>query len=417
MSKRLLILSVTLVILTAMPVVSLAAAKENVVMWIPGTFLQEYLQGKIKDFEKENPSIAVQLHSFPWSEWHSKILTSLMSGTVADVAYINDFLVPTFGDLGALAPLENVAAKEALEDWKPNAVKAVSWKGHLYSMPVLQTSCPLFYNTDMFKAAAISAPPTTWSEFESYASKLTRDTNGDGKIDQWGFNVPIASKGYVGWATWGPWLYQAGGSYLNEDSTQVVMNNEAAVRSLTFFRSLVDRFVDPNDFSQETLTNFMSGRAAVVASNTEQQFITVLRQDAPDVKFNVGPILKDATKGAHTTVAGYGMFVQSKKKAEAGEWLRFLTNKANTARFDVDYYFIPPRRSIEREVTQAIGDPMFDLAVRESIWGRTHVSHPRMTEVSDIVNSMVQSVLLRRIEVKPALDQAAEKVKVLIGAK
>jgi multiple sugar transport system substrate-binding protein len=51
----------------------------------------------------------------------------------------------------------------------------------------------------MFKAAGldVNAPPKTWDEFLAYAKKLTRNTDGDGKIDQWGFGTVAAkSPGY-----------------------------------------------------------------------------------------------------------------------------------------------------------------------------------------------------------------------------
>ena len=47
----------------------------------------------------------------------------------------------------------------------------------------------MFYRTDLFEKAGLK-PPTTVEEFVRVAKSLTADTNGDGKIDQWGFADP-----------------------------------------------------------------------------------------------------------------------------------------------------------------------------------------------------------------------------------
>ena len=51
----------------------------------------------------------------------------------------------------------------------------------------------MYYNTKMFKEAGIEKAATTWDEFVADAKKLTKDTNGDGKPDQWGFTAAGAS--------------------------------------------------------------------------------------------------------------------------------------------------------------------------------------------------------------------------------
>ncbi|MCS6734609.1 extracellular solute-binding protein, partial [Proteus terrae] len=67
--------------------------------------------------------------------------------------------------------------------------------GALYGLPKDVGPFALGYNKDMFKEAGIDLPdtdtPYTWDEFVEVSKQLTKDSDGDGNLDQWatGFNV------------------------------------------------------------------------------------------------------------------------------------------------------------------------------------------------------------------------------------
>jgi multiple sugar transport system substrate-binding protein len=71
------------------------------------------------------------------------------------------------------------------------ALSYTSYQGVQCSLPMLSDAYGLYYNTDMFQAAGISAPPKTFSELEADAKKLTT-FNPDGSIKVAGF-VPLAN--------------------------------------------------------------------------------------------------------------------------------------------------------------------------------------------------------------------------------
>ncbi len=91
-------------------------------------------------------------------------------------------------------------------------------------MPVLQSVVTYIYNVDLFKKAGLDpkAPPETWAELEEAARKLTCDTDGDGKIDQWGgirfdLNRPSPITSVV------PFVWQAGGDLISADGTEAYL--------------------------------------------------------------------------------------------------------------------------------------------------------------------------------------------------
>ncbi len=90
---------------------------------------------------------------------------------------------------------------DLLEDW-PAARDhrltraAGTYGGRVYCLPGDETQCAaVMYRKDYFAEAGIfnehgePGPPSTWTwrDFRKYSKLLTRDTDGDGKTDRWGF--------------------------------------------------------------------------------------------------------------------------------------------------------------------------------------------------------------------------------------
>ena len=84
----------------------------------------------------------------------------------------------------------------------------VTYEDKMWGLPIDGETTGLFYRTDMFEAAGIDSPPTTWEEFEQAAAALT-----DEATRQFGYELFATEAAYY----WYPWLYQAGGDLLSED--------------------------------------------------------------------------------------------------------------------------------------------------------------------------------------------------------
>lgn len=81
------------------------------------------------------------------------------------------------------------------EKWNPTVTQLMSIGDGIWGMsPDSEPRGGIFYNKRLFKEAGIpedepydlqAAGNWTWDEFEEYCKKLTKDTDGDGKIDQY----------------------------------------------------------------------------------------------------------------------------------------------------------------------------------------------------------------------------------------
>lgn len=118
------------------------------------------------------------------------------------------------------------------------------------------------------KAAGFDRPPETWDELVTYARALTKDLDGDGNIDQWGF-ASICFPGQVfNTYTFFDFLLQNNGKIVDADG-KPLFNSEEGVEALQFMIDLRNKYkVMPPDVitydNNEIHEGFLSGKFAMV---------------------------------------------------------------------------------------------------------------------------------------------------------
>lgn len=189
----------------------------------------------LREFEEDHPNIKIKMEYLPYDALYTKLLTYLaVEQAPADLIRLDVIFVPQLADLGVLLELDNYMEELGIEpeDFFPGPWETCVWKNHIYGLP-LNTCCQcLMYRKDYFETENLN-PPRDWDEYLDVAKKLTKDTDGDGEIDQWGaifsdwswhFNI---------------FLWGAGGSELNPDKTKCVINEEPGVEALTFLVDMI----------------------------------------------------------------------------------------------------------------------------------------------------------------------------------
>ncbi len=149
----------------------------------------------VRRFNREHPNIQVRMQIIPWSTYYDKVTLSLAYGGAPEVFILHASRLPEYADCNAVSRVEDLIARTHLDanDFAPRAWTAAHWKGKQYAIPLDCHPIGLYYNTDLFKKAGIvdehgqAKPPRTLDEFLADARKLTIDSDGDGKPEQWGF--------------------------------------------------------------------------------------------------------------------------------------------------------------------------------------------------------------------------------------
>jgi len=121
-----------------------------------------------------------------------------------------------------------------------------------------------------FKEAGLdpAKPPATWAEFLDYAKKLTRDTDGDGKIDRWGVGI-IGARQEGLFMRFNPWFWGAGGEYLAPDGKRSALDTPEAIEGFRWYVELVTKHkvVPPGvteQGAQEVRTQLAHGKVSMI---------------------------------------------------------------------------------------------------------------------------------------------------------
>ena len=179
---------------------SVAFAKQVTISYSDWQLAQDIwgrsLREAIAEFERMNPDIKVKTEPIALGQRDVKFTTAIRGGKGPDVFALDANPVKQYIKEGWVKDLTPFIAKEGgskwLADFYPVSLMPVSENGKTYGVPKNVVAMVLVYNSETFKKAGIKGPPKTWKEFREISKKLTMDTNGDGKIDQWGATLVLA---------------------------------------------------------------------------------------------------------------------------------------------------------------------------------------------------------------------------------
>ncbi|WP_416417928.1 ABC transporter substrate-binding protein [Paenarthrobacter aromaticivorans] len=299
----------------------------------------------------EKTGVKVQLEVISWTDLYNRILTAVTSGDGPDVLNIGNTWAVTLQETGAFEPvegelLEAVGGKDRFlkTSWSTGGAEGKTPT----SVPLYGLAYNMYYNTKLFKEAGIEKAPATWDEFVADAKKLTKDTNGDGKPDQWGFTAAGASVSANSHQAFVRGL-QNGGTLFDGDG-KPTFDSDPQVEGVKQFVDLMatDKVMSPSDaeLSQgsQKVDNLINGKAAMMFDQSPLKNFAA--RDFKD--WGVAPIpmmTAGATgdRGTQSHVAGINLsvFKNSDNKANAIKLAAFLTSDEEQIALNKAYSSLP----------------------------------------------------------------------------
>ena len=196
------------------------------------------LEEIVKRFNASHPKIKVQMTIMPWDSFFQKLLPSYGAGKGPDIAAMDSVQVPQYADKGVFAPLDDVYTDNVVPKDKlvQSAVEAGKWDDKYYSIPMNFTTLLLYWNKDMFKEAGLdpNKPPADWKQWQNAAVKLTKDENGDGKPEQYGY--AIADHATI--PMWPILIWGNGGDVVTKDG-DVMLDDPKTVNAVEQWSNLI----------------------------------------------------------------------------------------------------------------------------------------------------------------------------------
>ena len=283
----------------------------------------------LKDWEKEN-DCKVNLTVIPWDKYEETYTTALNSGEGPDVGYMYNEMFPTYIDAGAVEDMSSYITDEDKKEYK--YLSNGNMMDGQYGWPLV-TGVPfvLYYNEDILNALGEKAPET-WDDFARICQEATKDTDGDGKVDQYGFacgmNTSDIGAMQILNAYYYSALWQNGGQVYNDDLKSVSFADEAGKEAVTWLKGLTSYMNE--DFMSlswsDAFSNvFGAGKAAFGITRSSQTDGTTFAETYPDLNWNFVTSLKNKDFGTFGATDCLTLMSACEDKDLAMDFIKYVT--------------------------------------------------------------------------------------------
>lgn len=289
----------------------------------------------LKEFKEAYPNVEIESSYMVNSELKKAMQINMLADSLPDILTFDS---PDFAYFAANGYFMDIT--DELNEWGEvsnfyeGPLQSVTYNGKLYGLPWYSNNLAIFYNKDMLKAAGVE-PPTTWSELEAAAAKLTSKG-----VYGFGMALPaseVATFQYI------PWLYSAGGNISD-------LTSDSAVESLTFLKGLVDK----GYMSKEVInwahgdlqTAFLGHQVAMIEFGTWGLGTSLA--DA-DFEWGVVPMPKNDKTGKSVTVLGgydIGITKNCDNMDAALAFLEFAESKKQVSAYAKSVGCVPVRKDV-----------------------------------------------------------------------
>jgi multiple sugar transport system substrate-binding protein len=376
----------------------------------------------IAQFEKENPDIQVQVESVAGNDYYAQLLSQIAAGSAPDLMQVGDDAVPMFVQKGAFVELGPFIKGEYPLDsqiYLPGVFEPGAWQGKQYLLPKDFSPLAVYYNKKLFDRYNVPYPKEgwTWPEFLKTAQALTQDTNGNGRPDIWGVQLPAA------WATgFEYWVAAAGGELISEDGAHFTgyMDSAAVVTALRFYADLYGKYrvapppADMNAFGGGN-KEFADGQAAMLILGRWPE--SDLKKD-PAVDLGLVGMPAGAKRANVLFWSGFGIYSGSPNKEAAWRFLRYCAGQQGA---EVWKDWGLPTVQSAAEAAGLTGDPLEGVWLRElgDLAPRAYVFTPHWGETADpaLRQALEKAILDPQADAAALLKEAAQQAQAALDGK
>jgi len=390
-----------------------AGSKITFFTWVP---LEEERVNKslIKEFETQNPGTKIEYINDPDRQAMQKLQVMFAGNESPDIMSIHGAYFLPFASRGFLLPLDEFIDKcreLKLSDFYPKLINGCKYRGTLYSLPRYTSVYVLFYNRNLFDGEGLTYPGEnfTWDDFLNAAKRLTKDTNNDGVIDQFGSTMDF----------WGariyPWIWQNNGRIFDTENNLCLLNDKNTVEAIQFlvdlrYRHKVVPLVLPVEY-KSNVEMFRTGKIGMFISGAWD--IQGLRSEKA-IPWNIGPLPKNKKKATMLGMENYAISSRTKNKELSYKFLEFILGKESQllmaekldkqpSLVEAGKIFAEGKRSYDRKV---LTDTLE--------YGLLPPNLMKYSEIELVLQQELDLIWLKKKTVKEGLESATKKINAIL---
>jgi ABC-type glycerol-3-phosphate transport system substrate-binding protein len=380
-------------------------------------------------WDRTHPDQAASFHVkvVDHGQFHNLLSAAVGSGTAPDVAMVDSVWVAGLAQAGFLYALDELDSAwdyaKFVRGLHPAFVKANSFDGRLFGIPVKADASLLWYRKDWFEQEGLS-PPRDWNDLVAVASQfLESDVRGHYDMD-----CPLA---FPGGSAGGeatvyslmPLIWSAGGEILDAPAEHVILNSPGTRHALQFLRELttVHHIASPKvtDYGEHTtLEMLVNGQVAMALGGSHESDVILDLSGWNDGAFGrkIGYVASPSAPGNSqaSTVGGasYVILRQSSNPALILEILKLAVRPNAVGDLYRALLQNSPYLSFDGFINPT-DDPLLTQVSRLIASGRARPSTPNYFKVSRQLQAMFESVIASTRPVEQIVQRTAEFLSVI----
>ena len=373
---------------------------------------RDVFQKLVDKFNREHPKIEVEsLYVGQSDRQLPKILAAIVGDAKPDLLWFGPMLTGQLVDLDAIEPLDKWWQRSTVtKDIDPALLDSMQFENHLWSIPFGTNNIGIFYRPSLFSAAGVERIPTNWAELKATAKQLTRDTNGDGKVDTHGMILPLG-KGEWTVFTWLPFMWSGGGELKSGKTTTI--DNPGSIAALQLWQDLIQNssaILSSPERGYE-LDNFLAGKVAMQLTGP-WTFGQLAGMKVTD--YAVMPI-PAGTRSA-TSMGGESLFMMKstpQHQQATWEFMEYVLSQDFQTQWALRTGYLPVNLKSRadasyRDYVSKI--PATQVFLEQAKDARSRPIEPGYSQISEQLGSAIESVLLNKSSPQAALKAAQTKL-------
>jgi len=209
---------------------------------------------RLGNFSAIYPGITVTLVSK--ASLHDNLATAIPAGVGPDLyTWGAQDWQGEFVNASLIVPIDNYIDSATRALYFPSALSAMTYKGHLYALPLAAECITLFYNK-----AYITTPPETTDQM--VALMQNESAKGGTALYQYGLSQVTQSDPYH----LEPWVSGFGGYYYNDTTGLVGLNSTGTIAAASWFNSTILPYLAPDLGGDSQRALFYQNKSAMLIS-------------------------------------------------------------------------------------------------------------------------------------------------------
>jgi len=369
----------------------------------------------------------IKFQPIPEGQSSEEVLMAAVVGKTTPDIYANMWqgLVEMYAKSGVLVRLDTIAGfVDFIKKRSGEKVlkEITSSDGHIYQIPWKINPIMSIYNKKIMNKLGLSSAPKTYSDFIEAGKNFSKDTNGDGYINQWIGNASIKSIWYQRlFDFYALYLAASNGGHLIENN-KPVFNNKYALEVFTFLQKLYQKKYFAKENNATGSDKFLSGQYAT--KWTGPWDISYTKKFKPKgFEFAFSPIpVPDLHKGPVYTYAdpkNIVIFNTCKNPLKAWQFIKTLISESGDLKLLSLTEQLPRRQNMSESILfkdYFKDHPQILPFINQSKYVYGTDNSELLIEVFNIISDEYEAcVVYNKKTPKEALDAAEKATNILLG--